>query len=78
MTPDGRFTAPRRPAWPIRIGVVAVLVAIVASGIAVALLVLWFALILIPVAIVAALVAWAALRFQLWRTARSAGSQLRR
>jgi hypothetical protein len=33
---------------------------------------LWFALVLIPVAIVAALIAWLAFRYQLWRTGRSA------
>ena len=31
----------------------------------------WFALVLIPVAIVAALIAWLAFRYQLWRTGRS-------
>ena len=46
---------------------VAVLVAVVAGGLAVAALALWFALALIPVAIVAAVVAVAMLRFQVWR-----------
>ncbi len=67
MTPDGRFRKSLRPSWGPRIIVVAALVALVAGGLAIAALALWFALALIPVAIVAALVAVAALRFQVWR-----------
>lgn len=48
---------------------VAILVAIVAAALAIAGLVLWFALLLIPVAIGAALVAWVLWRWQVWRRA---------
>ncbi len=67
MTPDGRFRGPVRSSWGPRIIVVAVLVAVVAGGLAIAALALWFALALIPVAIVAVLIAVATLRFQVWR-----------
>lgn len=84
MTLDGQFATTPRPSgprvsWPVRLGVGAVLVAVLAGVVAVALLALWFALVLIPVALVAGLVGWGALRFQLWRArrARAGGGPLR-
>jgi hypothetical protein len=67
MTLDGRFREP--PAVPVaaRIGRVAIIVAAVAGAGAMALLALWFALALIPIALGAGLVAYAMLRFQRWR-----------
>jgi hypothetical protein len=67
MTLDGRFREP--PAAPItaQIGRVALVVAALATVGAVALLALWFALVLIPVAVGAGLIAWGILRFQQWR-----------
>jgi hypothetical protein len=67
MTLDGQFREP--PAMPAATKIVrlAVIVAALATIGAVALLALWFALILIPVAIGAGLVAWGVLRFQQWR-----------
>ena len=71
MTPDGRFHEP--PPSPLMTQVVrwAVVVAVVAGGLALAAVALWFALLLVPVAIIAALVAYAANRFQFWRAGRS-------
>ena len=46
----------------------ALVVALVAGGLAGAAVALWLALSLIPVAIVAGLVAYAAFRFHHWRT----------
>ena len=43
-------------------------------ALAVAALALWFALILIPVMLVAGLIAWLAFRYQLWRAGGSRGS----
>jgi hypothetical protein len=67
MTLDGRFREP--PAVPVaaKIGRVAVLVAALAAAGAVALLALWFALALIPIAIGAGLIAYGAVRYQAWR-----------
>jgi hypothetical protein len=67
MTPDGRFREP--PSVPIatKVGRTALIVAVLATAGAVALLALWFALAMIPIAIGAALVAYVALRFQRWR-----------
>ncbi len=71
MTPDGAFRAPPGPALPIKVGAVAVVVAVLAGALSVAAFVFWFAVSLIPVALVAGAVAWLAFRFQLWRMRRS-------
>jgi hypothetical protein len=75
MTPDGEFRQPAPPSLSERIFRTAVIVAIVAGGLALAALAFWFALLLIPVAVVAGLLAWAALRWRLWREQRSFGGQ---
>ncbi|HEX3350527.1 MAG TPA: hypothetical protein VHS58_20755 [Acetobacteraceae bacterium] len=72
MTPDGRFRRPASLPLGTRIGVIAVVVAVLAGAIAVAALLLWAAVLLIPVAIVAAVIAYVAFRVQLWR-ARTGG-----
>jgi hypothetical protein len=74
MTPDGQFRA-SRPVVPLgfRIGAVAFVIAILAGALALAALALWFALLLVPVAIAAAGFAWVAFRFQLWRGRRGRG-----
>ena len=70
MRIDGDFL-PQRPSWPARLAGIAVIVAVLAGSLAVAALALWLALALIPVALVAGLIAWAAIRFQLWRRGAS-------
>ncbi len=74
MRLNGEYVAAPGPVWPLKLGVAAILAAVVLGGVALAALALWVALLLIPVAIVAGLVGWAALRFQLWRAqGRGAG-----
>ncbi len=73
MTPDVQFRTPPRTPVTNRIIAWAVLVAVVATGIAFAALALWVALTLIPVILVAGLIAVAAIRFQLWRARRNLG-----
>ena len=71
MTLEGGFRAPRpRPRWMLRIGVVAALVALAGLGLIGAALAVWLVATLIPVVLVAGLIAWVALRVQLWRTRR--------
>ncbi len=72
MNPDGSFRTPARPPLALRVGAIALVVAVLAGALAAAVLVLWFALALIPVAIVAFVIAWVAFRIQLWRIRRSA------
>jgi len=77
MTPEGEFvTQPVPPApgaglWAVRLGLGAAVVAAIAGALVVAALVLWVASVMIPVALVAGLVAYAAFRFQMWRAQRS-------
>ena len=70
MLPDGTFR-PRQPSIAARVFRWAVIIALLAATLAVAALALWFALLLIPVAIGAGLIAWLAFRYQLWRAGRS-------
>jgi hypothetical protein len=67
MTPEGRFTGPGRPAWPVRIGAVAALIAATIVAVVIGALVLWIALWLLAIGAIAGLIAWAAFRFHLWR-----------
>jgi fatty acid desaturase len=66
LLPDGSYR-PRRPPMASRIFAWAIVIAAVAAALAVAAVALWFALILIPVVVVAGLIAWLAFRYQLWR-----------
>lgn len=68
MTPDGAF---RTPPWASRILRYAIVVAVLAGGLAMAALALWFALMLIPVVLAAALVAYVALRWRIWQAQRA-------
>lgn len=77
MTPEGRFTEPKRPSVAGQIGRFALIVALIAGGLGLAALAFWFALLLIPLALIASLVAWVALRFYLWQVSRGSGSRRR-
>ncbi|MCC6718930.1 MAG: hypothetical protein IT555_13690 [Acetobacteraceae bacterium] len=70
MTPDGEFRTPPPMPWSARILRYAVVLAVLTAGLALAALALWFALMLIPVAIGAALIAYAVYRWRLWQAQR--------
>ena len=70
MTPEGEFVTPPRATWSAKLMRYAIVVAVLAGMLAVAALVLWAALILIPVAIGAALVAYGLFRWRLWQARR--------
>ena len=72
MTPDGQFRTPYRSPFTTQIFAGAVLVAVVAGGLALAAFALWIALLLVPVAIVAIAFAVLVLRFKLWQARRNA------
>lgn len=78
MTPDGRFVTP--PPTPIasRLFRYAVVLAVVAGAAAIAALALWVALLLIPIALAAALIAYAAFRWRMWRRGSRFGDITRR
>ena len=71
LLPDGSYR-PRRPPVAARIFAYAIVIAVVAAALALAALALWFALILIPIVLVAGLIAWLAFRYQVWRAGRGA------
>jgi hypothetical protein len=71
MTMTGEFISPRKPRISSRILMWAILVAILAGAVSLAAFALWVALIILPVAFAAAVVAWAIFRFQVWRAQRS-------
>lgn len=70
MTPDGQFRAPPPTPWATKLLRYAIVVAVLAGAFAVAALVLWAALIMIPIAIGAALVAYGAFRWKMWKARR--------
>jgi hypothetical protein len=53
----------------------AVVIAVMAGALTVAALALWLALIILPVAFGAAVVAWAMFRYRAWQAQRSVGGQ---
>lgn len=67
MTIEGAFRTPPKPPVLNRIMVWAVIVAVLSGSIALAALALWLALIILPVALAAAVIAWLIYRYQLWR-----------
>jgi fatty acid desaturase len=73
LLPDGSYR-PRRPPVAARIFAWAIVIAAVAAAMALAAFALWIALILIPVVMLAGLIAWLAFRYQVWR----AGAAVRR
>jgi fatty acid desaturase len=73
LLPDGSYR-PRRPPVAARIFAWAIVIAAVAAAVALAAFALWIALILIPVVVLAGLIAWLAFRYQVWR----AGTSVRR
>ena len=77
MRADGSFRLPQPPRPPIltRVFIWAAVIAVIAGGLALRAFALWIALILVPVALLAAVIAWLAFRFQLWRARGSVGGQ---
>jgi hypothetical protein len=75
MTIDGEFVPP--PTVPIssRILVWAVVIAIIAGGLSLAAFALWLALLILPIAFGAAVVAWAMFRYRIWRAQRAMSGQ---
>ena len=71
MTPEGQFRGPPPTPWASRILRYAIVVGVLAAGLAMAAFALWFALMLIPIVIGAALVAYAAFRWRLWKARRA-------
>src|SRR5271168_3038491 len=73
MTPDGEFIAIRhtgRAPLPIKVMGIGILVADVAGALGIALLALWLAMTLIPIAIAGGVIAYGVFRMQAWQARR--------
>ena len=75
MTINGEFVSPPRAPIVSRIFVWAVVIAVIAGALSVAAFALWIALLILPVAVGAAVVAWAMFRYRIWRAQRAMGAQ---
>ena len=73
MTISGEFVSPAQPPISSRIMMWAIIIAVLAGAVSLAALALWVALIILPVAFAAAVVAWAMFRYRVWRAQRSMG-----
>jgi hypothetical protein len=76
MTLDGQFRSPPPRAesgtpWLARLGLGAIVLAVIGGLLAGVALVVWLIWILLPVALLAAAIAWIAFRIQLWRSGGS-------
>jgi hypothetical protein len=67
MTIEGEYRSPRKPPFMTRVLIWAIAIAVLAGAFTLAAFALWLAMIILPVAIGAAVIAWLAWRFQMWR-----------
>ena len=78
MAPDGTFrTKPPGMRAPLSFKLLlgATIVAVLAGAAAVAALALWIAALLLPVAVIAVVVAWGVYKYQAWRRGGSVGAR---
>jgi hypothetical protein len=75
MTIEGEFVAPPTTPLSARILTWAVIIAIIAGGLCLAAFALWLALLILPVALGAAVVAWAMFRYRIWKAQRAMAGQ---
>ncbi|HEX3576468.1 MAG TPA: hypothetical protein VHU42_17865 [Rhodopila sp.] len=75
MTIEGEFVSPPKAPISSRILMWAVVVAIVAGALSMAAFALWLALLILPVAFGAAVVAWVVFRYRIWRAQRATAGQ---
>ncbi len=75
MTLNGEFVSPPKAPLSSRIMVWAIIIAVIAGGLTMAALALWVAMIILPIAIAAAVIAWAMFRYRMWRAGQSFGGQ---
>ena len=75
MTLEGEFVTPPRPPIISRILLWALILAVIAGAITIAALALWLAMLVLPIAVGAAVVAYVIFRYQAWRAQKSLGGQ---
>jgi hypothetical protein len=67
MNLQGEFVSPPRPSLLNRVMIWAIAIAVLAGSLTIAALALWLALIILPVALGAAVIAYGIWRYQMWR-----------
>jgi hypothetical protein len=75
MTLEGEFVSPPTPPISSRILMWAVVVALIAGALSLAAFALWIALLILPVAFGAAIVAYVIFRYRVWRAQRTVAGQ---
>jgi hypothetical protein len=75
MTIEGEFVSPPTPPIASRILMWVVVIAIVAGALSLAAFALWLALLILPVALGAGIIAWAMFRYRMWRMQRAMAGQ---
>jgi len=75
MNLEGEFVSPPRPPIVTKILLWAIVIAIVAGAFVLAAFALWLALMILPIALGAAVIAWGLFRFQVWRAGKSLSGQ---
>ena len=75
MTLEGEFVSPPKAPISSRIMLWAIVIAVMAGALCLAAFALWVALLILPVAFGAAVVAWAMVRYRIWRAQRAVGGQ---
>jgi membrane protein implicated in regulation of membrane protease activity len=73
MTLEGEFVTPSKPPLTSRIMLWLLVIAVVAGMLSLAAFALWLALLVLPVALGAAAIAYGLFRYRLWREQRTLG-----
>ena len=75
MNLQGEFVASRKPPISTRILLWAVVIAAVAGALCIAAFALWIAVMILPVALGAAAIAWIMWRYRVWRAQKAMAGQ---
>jgi membrane protein implicated in regulation of membrane protease activity len=75
MTINGEFVSPPKAPISSRIFMWAIVIAVLAGALSLAAFALWVALLILPVAVGAAVVAWAMFRYRVWRAQQAMSGQ---
>jgi membrane protein implicated in regulation of membrane protease activity len=75
MTIDGEFVSPPTPPLSSRIMLWAFIIAVIAGALSLAAFALWLAMLVLPVALGAAAIAWVTYRYRIWRAQKTFSRQ---
>ena len=75
MTIEGEFVSPPQAPIANRLLLWAMIIAVTAGAVCLAAFALWIALLFLPVAIGAGVIAWAMYRYRMWRMEKEFGGQ---